>query len=333
LTPSRPLRKAAIAAAAVLFVACSLGDLDFRNKACPCGAEYVCDSTRNVCVFASDLLPDASAEAAATAADAGPDDASRSCNGEACPCVIDGDCTDRDRSRCSANKTCVECVAPGDCGAGTYCNAANQCVLGCKQQSDCQISPAAPFCDVARHECVECLTIADCTNADRCSPSGACVQGCNLDAGQLCPNGKECCQGLCIDTTNDLLNCGSCGSACSTQNGTPSCASSACTWSCASGYGHCETTNSGCETNLRTDSMHCGACATDCSTLVANATGRSCNAGVCDYQTCTANYADCDAVRNNGCECTCGTKKGERCCPGDTCNAPLTCLTGPKKCN
>jgi hypothetical protein len=66
---------------------------------------------------------------------------------------------------------------------------------------------------------------------------------------------------------------------------------------------------------------------------VMNATGISCNTGVCNYTACTASHDDCDAVRDNGCECTCGTKKMERCCPGNLCDVGLTCLAGPMKCN
>src|SRR5262249_10160496 len=145
--------------------------------------------------------------------------------------------------------------------------------------------------------------------------------------------GKTCCKGLCIDTTKDLLNCGGCGTACSTTNGTPTCAASACSWACASGFGHCTTTNTGCETSLKTDKVHCGTCTTDCTSLVTNATGIVCNNAVCDYGACTANHDNCDAIRTNGCECSCGTQKQERCCPGGTCNPGLTCLAGPNKCN
>ena len=314
-----------------VFVACSVGDVDFANKTCPCGAGFVCDTARNVCVAPSELSDaggtDASPDTFVPSADGG------GCVGDTCPCAVDGDCKDPQRSHCSPKKVCVECVAPTDCRAGTYCNDGNQCVLGCKDESDCQISPASPHCALARHQCVACRTTADCKGADQCSPSGECVEGCNPDAGLNCAGGRQCCGGFCLDTTKDPLNCGGCGIKCSTANGTPACAASACSWTCAAGFGHCATGNTGCETNLRADPLHCGSCTTVCSTVVTNATGITCTAGACGYTACTANHDDCDTNRANGCECTCGTMKNERCCPGNTCNAPLTCLAGPKKCN
>jgi hypothetical protein len=334
VTSSRRLRLAAAAAlVAGSFVACSVGNVDFANKACPCGGGFVCDTSRDLCVLPSDLAREAGPDAGGTDAPAESGDANAGCIGDACPCAADGDCKDHAVPHCAPSKRCVECVAPSDCGAGTYCNAQNECVLGCKQESDCQISPAAPHCDLTRHQCVACRTIADCTGADQCSPSGQCVQGCNLDAGLTCSGGKQCCLGLCIDTTKDLLNCGGCGIACSMQNATPSCMSSACTWACATGYAHCATGNTGCETNVRADPLHCGTCTTNCNTNVLHATGIACNASACDYTACAPNFDDCDGIRANGCECTCGTTKMERCCPGGMCNAPLMCVPVPNKCN
>ena len=323
----RSFRALPIALAIVgVFVACSVGDVDFANKSCPCGAGYVCDAARNLCVLPSERADAGDIDATVPGTDSG------ACTGETCPCGVDGDCKDRDRPHCSDKKVCVECVVPTDCRAGTFCNDKNQCVLGCKDEADCQISPASPHCAIARHQGVECRTTADCKGSEQCSPSGQCAEGCN-DAGLGCNGGRLCCQGLCIDATRDLLNCGACGVACSTANGTPACAASTCTWTCANGFGHCSAGNTGCETNLRTDPLHCGTCTTVCSTQVKNATGISCSTGTCNYTACAANHDDCDTNRANGCECTCGTTKNERCCPGDTCNAPLTCLVGPKKCN
>jgi hypothetical protein len=330
--------------ASAILGACSVGTVDFSNKACPCGTGYVCDTARDVCVLPSELhapvvesgAPDAPVSTpppsdAAIPIEAGPVDAG--CVGDTCPCTGDGECKDHALPHCGPNHRCVACVAQTDCGSGTYCNASNQCVLGCKQESDCQISPTAPHCDLARHQCVECRSLSDCTGpADRCSPSGQCVLGCNLDAGLLCAPGKSCCGGLCIDTSADPMNCGGCGVTCSTENATPTCSASTCSWACADGYLHCGTTNSGCETNIRTDATHCGSCSTNCAGVALNATGILCNAGNCDYTACTANYMDCDGVHANGCECTCGTKRQERCCPGALCNAPLTCNTAPDQC-
>jgi hypothetical protein len=300
-----------------LAIACSVGSVDFADKACPCGGDYVCDSARNVCVLPGMLgQPSDDGGVDAPVADSGPN----ACIGDSCPCTGDPDCKDPARHKCSPEKVCVECVATSDtCPAGSYCNASNQCVLGCKEESDCQISPAAPHCETTRHQCVACRTLGDCTGADRCSPSGECVAGCDLDAGKLCALGKECCDGLCIDTKRDPFNCGACGVACSTQNGTPACTPAGCSWTCANGYGHCATGNTGCETNQRSDALHCGACTTDCNALVVNANNVSCTAASCGYATCKANFYDCDGKADSGCECPCGGD-GEICCPGKVCS-------------
>lgn len=306
------------------FFACALDDVDFSGKACPCGVGYVCDSSQNVCVREG---TDASR---ADGSVVGPtSDSPQGCSGDQCSCSADVDCVDPLRSKCSPDHVCVDCVAgSGDsCRSGSYCNAQGQCVLGCKQESDCQISPGAPHCDSVRHQCVECRTVADCPQGDQCSPSGQCVEGCDLDAGKTCAGGRACCDRLCIDTSKDPLNCGGCGVACSAQNGTPTCALSTCSWTCASGFGHCASGNTGCESNLRTDVNHCGSCAVDCNALVVNANNVMCSLGGCGYQTCKANFLDCDGFADSGCECPCGAAQ-QKCCAGDVCNQGLSCKGG-----
>jgi hypothetical protein len=327
---------ATIAIVAAILVACSVGDVDFSNKACPCGSGWLCDTTTNKCVLVlpsgSQPVPEGGSSGTTPTDSGGPIDAGQDCLGAACACGSDSDCKDPRNPHCGPNKVCVACVAQNDCGAATYCNGQNQCVLGCKGNADCAISPADPKCDVNRHQCVACLVGSDCVApADRCSPAGQCVQDCNPDGGSpTCAGaGKSCCTSLCIDTTKDPLNCGGCGIVCSSKNGTPSCNNSVCSWTCATGFGHCASGNTGCETNLHNDPANCGACGTSCAAQVQNATGISCASALCDYTACTANHDNCDGDRTNGCECSCGTVRQERCCPGNMCNGSLTCNTGP----
>ena len=295
-----------------LAVACSVS-VDETNKACPCGSGFVCDQARNVCVTPQDL-------AVATVPTCG----------DACTCNVDLDCKDPARPRCSPAKKCVECTrTPDTCPAGSYCNELFQCTLGCKKESDCQLSPAVPHCEATRHQCVECVIGgAPCMGGKTCSPSGTCAESCS-SPGTPCAKGL-CCQGLCVDTAADLLNCGGCGTSCVNTNGTPTCASGACAWTCASGFTHCDSGNTGCETNTRSDPAHCGACGKNCDNL--NANGVSCGAGACDYKTCLAGFGDCDGIRTNGCECACGATKGQACCPGNTCTNGLSCNLGSRKC-
>jgi hypothetical protein len=312
----RPLRvcvAVAIAAGTFVAVACSV-DVDLSNKACPCGDGYVCDTARNLCVLPQDLPADSGAEI----------DAKPPCIDGECPCTVDGDCTEPGRTKCSPEKTCVECNRePDTCPASNYCNEEHQCTLGCKAESDCQISPNNPHCNLERHQCVECLTASQCGDAGLlCSPGGACVQGCDLDAGRGCTTGTECCENLCLDTKIDPLNCGSCGRICSTSNATATCVAGSCTFACADGFGHCATGNTGCETNLRSDPTKCGSCTRNCFGITQNANGVFCNVGSCDFTTCKTNFGNCDGITFNGCECACGGFVGQECCPGDVCWFP-----------
>ena len=303
-----------IAAVVGVAVACSV-EVDETNKACPCASGFVCDQGRNVCVPPGELKADAGVPPPA-------------CN-DPCPCTLDTDCKDPARPRCSPAKTCVECGrTPDTCPAGSYCNELFQCTLGCKQESDCQLTPALSHCEITRHQCVECVNAAQCTDGKACSPSGACVESCA--SGTPCAKG-QCCAGLCLETSADLLNCGGCGLACSTKNATPSCTASTCAWACASGFTHCDSGNTGCETNTRSDLAHCGSCSKTCDGVL-HANGVSCTAGACTFTSCMAGFGDCDGDKANGCECACGAMKNDPCCPGRTCAPGLTCNGGSGKC-
>lgn len=310
---------AVLASVLGLAVACHV-DVDLAGKACPCVSPYVCDDSKKVCVTPEQLV---------AAADAGGGPVTPAC-GDSCTCTVDMDCPEAARPRCSPAKKCVECnQKPDTCPAGSYCNDLFQCTLGCKQESDCQISPASPHCQTTRHQCVECVTNDQCTGGKSCSPSGACVESCN-PPGKPCATG-DCCNGLCVDTTGDPLECGGCNVACVSANGTPKCAAGTCSWTCASGFAHCDSGNTGCETNIRTDVAHCGSCSKRCDSVV-NANNVACTAGACTFTTCMPGFGDCDGNKANGCECACGTVKNQACCPGNTCSNGLTCNTGAGKC-
>lgn len=306
-------RVAVLAGLVGLAVACSV-NVDVANKACPCGSDFVCDESRQICVTPAEL--------AATP--------TPGCVGDTCACTVDLDCKDPARPRCSPTKVCVECArTPADtCPAGSYCNDLFQCTLGCKQESDCKISPTVPHCDEKRHQCVECVTTSQCAGGKSCSPSGACVETCD-PATKPCVTGS-CCNSLCVGTDADPLNCGGCGTVCSTKNGTPKCATGMCSWTCAAGFTHCDSGNTGCETNTRSDVAHCGSCSKRCDNL--NANNVACNAGACIYSTCVAGFGDCDGNKSNGCECACGANRNDPCCPGNTCSPGLTCNGGSNKC-
>jgi hypothetical protein len=329
MSPIRVLTAIAIATGMVVAVACSV-EVDISSKACPCGDGYVCDKSRDVCVKPSELGDGGDRDGAIG------DGAAVPCPDDKCPCASDSECKDPARTKClTGTKTCVECLrAPNDtCPPGQYCNEQNICTLGCKQESDCQIGGAVvPHCNLASHQCVACLEASHCP-ADAgllCSPSGTCVEGCNLDAGVGCPSGKTCCGQFCLDLDDDVLNCGACNNQCSKVNGTPSCNGGTCGWSCAVGFRHCASGNTGCETNIRTDPTKCGSCTRNCIIDVVNATDVSCNpiSMTCQYGSCKPGFGDCAGGAANGCECECGSFAGQICCPG----VPVPCSFPGGKC-
>jgi|GEM_PF-182215 len=98
---------------------------------------------------------------------------------------------------------------------------------GCSQDSDCSASPETPYC-ASDGSCV------------------ACIEGV---ATATCDGGLACCGTVCIDTDNDLANCGACGEPCSVDQGTAVCTQGACLIeTCNTGFLDCDQNpDTGCE--------------------------------------------------------------------------------------
>jgi hypothetical protein len=117
--------------------------------------------------------------------------------------------------------------------------------------------------------------------------------------------------------TNTVTNCGQCGAACDTTHSTPSsCTAGACHYTCATGWGDCQSSApdlNGCETPLNTTS-NCTACGVACDT--AHSLDAGCSATGCTYSGCAAGYLDCHTTAPNadGCECN-----APSCCEGGVC--------------
>jgi len=328
----------------VILVACGVGDIDLANRPCPCGEGFVCDPSRNVCVTPAEL-----------AQDSGSPDGAGPCLGDNCACATDPDCKDPAFSKC-VDRKCVECTTgPDSCTAGRYCLPSHECAPGCKGNEECAaLSPTAPFCNLGRHQCVECGADGDCTGGKKCSPAGACVVGCTT----TCAGTATCCNGLCLDTKSDPLNCNACGTACggasalccagtcadpltSTANcgkcgtvcGTANATATACTAgsckpTCTTGFSHCSSSNTtGCETNTSNNKERCGSCSKDCEDVLKHVTGEACVASVCTYTACNSGYANCNNNPADGCECSCGGL-AQICCPGNVCSLGRTCVSG-----
>src|SRR5262249_41735524 len=159
------------------------------------------------------------------------------------------------------------------------------CAFGCKSNAGCAANGSTlPLCDLTRHQCVACLTVSDCPPGQVCSVSGLCANGCDNDnsctgvnscctpictathgdhfncngCGKTCAGGETlCCNGECANPSTSAQHCGTCDGACSTLNGTPVCNAGHCDWSCLTGFIHCGSGNTGCET--RSDTVdNCG---------------------------------------------------------------------------
>jgi len=139
-------------------------------------------------------------------------------------------------------------------------------------------------------------TPPDAPNGPEVSPDTAPDLPAPAEAGQdlAAPDGLAACvlpmttcAGACVNPQTSSSNCGACGQACSTQNGTPTCTTGACSMSaCSPGFLDCSvdenTSRDGCETNGNSDSANCRHC------------GNVCSSRVCRNQTClaTARYGD-----------------------------------------
>ncbi|MCC6214526.1 MAG: formylglycine-generating enzyme family protein, partial [Polyangiaceae bacterium] len=121
---------------------------------------------------------------------------------------------------------------------------------------------------------------------------------------------------------NSAASCGTtCGNrvACSTTNGTATCASGTCGINCSSGYGNCDgDASNGCEVNLNS----AASCGTTCGNRVMCSTTNgtaTCASGACGI-TCSSGYGNCDGNASNGCEVNTNTNASH--C--GSCNSPCT---------
>jgi hypothetical protein len=211
------------------------------------------------------------------------------CLGQGCPCNVRADCKDSVYKECVGQK-CAECTTePDTCPLGSYClPQSNTCTAGCNSDKACETiaGQLAKFCAIERHQCVQCKVKADCPNNDEvCTPSGICAKSC-ADGGACPVAGQTCCPTtkLCVDLTKDPGNCGACDRVCPATN---QCCSSACK-----------------DPLIAPD--NCGTCGLVCNAArVKNANNLSCAAGKCTYETCQANFGNCNNDKSDGCECQC----------------------------
>jgi hypothetical protein len=189
-------------------------------------------------------------------------------------------------------------------------NGMSACVMGNCAVASC--STGFADCNMMSADGCEIQTATDPTNC------GACGRGCTVpNATPACATGT-CAVGTCntnfancngmtadgceINLATDVNNCGACNNRCTTANGTPGCASRACTVAaCNTGFANCNgIVGDGCEVNTTNDVNNCGACTRRCT--LPNATS-VCTASNCAIMACTAGFYDVNATAADGCEC------------------------------
>jgi hypothetical protein len=238
------------------------------------------------------------------------------------------------------------CGACGtSCGAGQVCSG-GVCGASCGGGlATCGTAPTS-FCanlSLDPANCNACGRV--CSSANVPTPTcaaGVCNGACAAGFGDCDANRQS---NGCETPLTTLINCGGCGAACPTRsNSTPSCATGACTFACATGFADCDrVAGNGCEVSLATSAGHCGACGVVCS---SNHVAPVCAASTC-AGACATGYADCNADKqSDGCETStsfdpsncggCGLVCSGNNVPSPTCAASVcngACATGFGDCD
>ncbi len=229
-----------------------------------------------------------------------------------------------------ASTTCTAGVCTSPCNTGwNDCN-------GDKRSDGCEVATAAD-----PDNCGGCgASCAPIANGTRACSSGICKVGscsngfvdCNMSAADGCE----------VDISQDIQNCGSCGTMCisAPAGGISVCSAFTCEIVCNQGKQLC----AGACVDFKTDIAHCGNCETACP-LPPNGSA-VCSAGTCGLGLCASGYLDCDGNSGNGCETStqsdpshCGScskvcptvTNGSAACSSGTCG--FLCQTGYSDCD
>lgn len=222
------------------------------------------------------------------------------------------DCDQEPQDGCETNilSTVEDC---GSCGAS------------------CELDHATPACDAGICKVSKCdVGFEDCDGdasngceADLSSPAtcGDCKTKCSSNGGAASCEGARCairCNADRADCANGVLDgceaytristshCGGCNRACTAPEGSsPACNDRTCGIStCTAPFASCSPGADDCMTDTRSDAAHCGGCGNAC--YYPNGTSR-CRQGVCEPQSCDAQWADCNDAAADGCETPLGT--------------------------
>jgi hypothetical protein len=222
----------------------------------------------------------------------------------------------------------LEWAAPSPCTAatdGAACGSNMHCCGGA-----CVASASTLTCGAT--SCTACAVPAHAYSTCSGTACGfTCSQGygdCNTTASDGCEK----------PITNDINNCGGCGSKCATpaasMHQNPTCTGTTCGASCATGYGDCNTTaGDGCERAITNDVNNCGGCNTKCPTPSATLhQNPTCTGTTCGLA-CATGYGNCNGTAADGCERAI-TNDVDNCgACGKKCPAPATSMNQTADCS
>ena len=173
------------------------------------------------------------------------------------------------------------------CGTGPACTGGQTCCSG----ACVDLATSIPNCGLCGKLC------AVGGGTPKCEGSVCKVASCDTGRGD--------CDGRvdtgCEATLDSTTNCGACGVKCEMPSGIGTCGTGTCAIAgCFSGFDDCnKVLADGCEVNITSDPSNCARCGNVCP--APNGTA-SCTARVCGIASCSAGFANCDAVVANGCE-------------------------------
>jgi hypothetical protein len=176
-----------------------------------------------------------------------------------------------------------------------------------------------------------CLVVGDCSlsNAGAACITGACtIATCNTGFGNCDSNTANGCEHV---TSNDVSNCGGCGTVCSPAHASGACTSGSCgVGSCNAGYTNCNSSAAdGCEVLTGgSDVNNCGGCGTTCAATDYCATG-ACTPKKRNSQSCSGTE-ECSSGICFG-DGSCGLPDGSACassgvCRGGACSISGSCI-------
>jgi hypothetical protein len=294
---------------------CTVEEVDFAGKTCPCDQGWTCEPSRNRCVLGK--IPDAgtdsggSAGSSGSAGMAGADGGGGTGNCASTQKLCDGLCVSNSDPAFGCTTTfCDPCPKPAH---GTAACSLGACTVGeCDPGwDDCDGDPNTGCerevnddlqCGACNRTCALDNAVASSCQDAKCAP--VCDQG-FLDCSTPAPANPD--DGCETDPQSDDRHCGACSNDCSAQG-------SGGGFKCGGGVCGCTAT---------TQCLLATAIAAICDTN----TGRC----VCDGTSCAPGEA-CDKVQGQSrCRCNSGAActGGRTCCAGGGC-ADL--LTDPANC-